>query len=193
LGCYAQTELGHGSNVAGLETTATYDKATDEIVIHSPTITSTKYWPGDLGRFTTHGAVFARLLVEGKDYGVQAFMVQYRDVNTFKRLQGFESGDMGAKFGYHSKDNGWARFDHFRIPRSNMLMGICDLSKEGKFSMKGDPKVLYTTMMLIRTSIVTCCPHFGLMSLKIALRYGSVRRQFATIKGQKYERKIIDY
>lgn len=25
LGCYAQTELGHGSNVQGLETTATFD------------------------------------------------------------------------------------------------------------------------------------------------------------------------
>ena len=25
IGCYAQTELGHGSNVAGLETTATFD------------------------------------------------------------------------------------------------------------------------------------------------------------------------
>ena len=26
IGCYVQTELGHGSNVAGLETTATLDK-----------------------------------------------------------------------------------------------------------------------------------------------------------------------
>ena len=41
MGCYAQTELGHGSNVAGLEATATLDTKTDEFIIHSPTITST--------------------------------------------------------------------------------------------------------------------------------------------------------
>ena len=75
LGCYAQTELGHGSNVAGLETTATLDTATDEFVINTPTITATKYWPGDLGRFSTHAVVFARLRANGHDYGVQAFMV----------------------------------------------------------------------------------------------------------------------
>jgi acyl-CoA oxidase len=75
IGCYAQTELGHGSDVASLETTATLDKATDEFVIHSPTITSTKYWPGDLGRFSTHAVVHARLLIDGKFYGVQPFFV----------------------------------------------------------------------------------------------------------------------
>jgi acyl-CoA oxidase len=75
LGCYAQTELGHGSNVMGLETTATFDPKTDEIVIHSPTITSTKYWPGELGTSTSHAVVFARLLVDGNDYGVQPFLV----------------------------------------------------------------------------------------------------------------------
>lgn len=42
IGCYAQTELGHGSNVQGLETTATFDPETDEFVIHSPTLTSSK-------------------------------------------------------------------------------------------------------------------------------------------------------
>ena len=42
IGCYAQTELGHGSNVQGLETTATFDPQSDEFVIHSPTLTSSK-------------------------------------------------------------------------------------------------------------------------------------------------------
>lgn len=35
---YAQTELGHGSGIANLETTATLDKVTDEWVINSPTL-----------------------------------------------------------------------------------------------------------------------------------------------------------
>ena len=56
--------------MASLETTATLDKATDEFVIHTPSITATKYWPGDLGRFTSHAIVFARLIIDGKDYGV---------------------------------------------------------------------------------------------------------------------------
>jgi len=51
--------LGHGSNVAGLETTATLDKATDEWVIHSPTVSSTKFWPGGLGRTANYAVVFA--------------------------------------------------------------------------------------------------------------------------------------
>ena len=70
LGCYAQTEIGHGSNVAGIETTATLDKNTDEFVIHTPSITATKYWPGDLGRFSSHAVVFARLIIDEDDHGV---------------------------------------------------------------------------------------------------------------------------
>ena len=46
FGTYIQTELGHGTFVRGLETTATYDKTTQEFIIDSPTLTSIKYWPG---------------------------------------------------------------------------------------------------------------------------------------------------
>ena len=84
IGCYAQTELGHGSNVAGLETTATFDRERDEFVIHTPSITATKYWPGDMGMFSSHAVVFARLIIDENDYGVQPFMVQLRDTETWR-------------------------------------------------------------------------------------------------------------
>ena len=59
LGCYAQTEIGHGSDVASLETTATFDEKTDEFIIHTPTPTATKWWPGDMGRMANFAVVFA--------------------------------------------------------------------------------------------------------------------------------------
>ncbi|KAI3681440.1 hypothetical protein L6452_36235 [Arctium lappa] len=41
-GIEEQIELGHGSNVQGLETTATFAPHTDEFVIHNPTLTSSE-------------------------------------------------------------------------------------------------------------------------------------------------------
>src|SRR5690606_7036323 len=35
-GAFAMTEIGHGSDVASLATTATFDEETDEFVIHTP-------------------------------------------------------------------------------------------------------------------------------------------------------------
>lgn len=46
IGTYAQTEMGHGTFIRGLETTATYDAETEEFVLHSPSITAYKWWPG---------------------------------------------------------------------------------------------------------------------------------------------------
>jgi acyl-CoA oxidase len=61
--------------VQGLETTATFDKKNDSFIIHTPTITATKWWPGDLGNFSSHAAVFANLIIDGNSYGIIPFIV----------------------------------------------------------------------------------------------------------------------
>jgi acyl-CoA oxidase len=43
IATYAQTELGHGTNLRFLETTATYDPKSEEFVLHSPKVTSAKW------------------------------------------------------------------------------------------------------------------------------------------------------
>ena len=109
LACYAQTELGHGSDVANLGTVATFDQKTQEFVIHTPTVADMKWWPGDLGVFCTHAAVMAQLVVNGKNYGVQSFFMRIRDGETYQPLPGIEVGDIGPKLGYADKDNGYLR------------------------------------------------------------------------------------
>src|SRR3978361_353923 len=73
LGCYAQTELGHGSNLHGIETTATFVPDTDEFIMNSPTLSSTKFWIGTLGCWATHAIVVARLIIRGKEHGNHLF------------------------------------------------------------------------------------------------------------------------
>jgi len=98
VGSYTQTELAHGSFVGGIETTATFDKVTDQFIVHSPTLTSTKYWPGALGFASSHTVLMARMIVDGKDRGVHAFVVQIRSLEDFKPLPGIELGDIGYVF-----------------------------------------------------------------------------------------------
>ena len=120
VGGYAQTELGHGSNIRGIETTATYLPESGEFDLHSPTLTSTKWWIGGLGqvRFgsrlamwytlphvhtpmqtATHCAVFAKLILGGRDRGVHAFMVRVRSEKDHTPMPGVLVGDIGPKLG----------------------------------------------------------------------------------------------
>ena len=88
IATYAQTEMGHGTNLKKLETTATYDPKTQEFILHSPTITSTKWWPGNLGKSSNHSVVMAQLYTQGKCYGAHPFFVQLRDIKTHQPLPG---------------------------------------------------------------------------------------------------------
>ncbi|XP_034197728.1 putative peroxisomal acyl-coenzyme A oxidase 1.2, partial [Prunus dulcis] len=196
IGCYAQTELGHGSNVQGLETTATFDPKTDEFVLNSPTLTSSKWWPGGLGKAATHAVAFARLITDGKDHGVNGFIVQLRNLDDHLPLPGITVGDIGMKFGngaYNSMDNGVLRFDNVRIPRDQMLMRVAQVTREGKYVQSNVPRqLLYGTMVFVRQTIVADASTALSRAVCIATRYSAVRRQFGSENGG-VETQVIDY
>ncbi|KAE9043608.1 Peroxisomal acyl-coenzyme A oxidase 1 [Phytophthora rubi] len=197
IGCYAQTELGHGSNVRGLETTATYIPATDEFEIHSPTLTSMKWWPGALARTANFGVVYARLLLGGKDYGVHNFMVQLRDLETHDAMAGVTLGDIGPKIGLNNVDNGYCTFDHVRIPREQMGMRVATVTREGKYMKNsGVPQeVLYFTMLQTRMTYIRSCGLALAKASTITIRYSAVRQQGydANNPDSKEELSVLDY
>ena len=65
----------------------------------------------------THAVIFAQMIIDGKNYGVQVFLIQIRDLLTHKALTGIEVGDVGPKYGYNFKDNGYLYVKNVRIPR----------------------------------------------------------------------------
>lgn len=119
IGAYAQTELGHGSNVQGIELEARWDPLEGNFVLHSPTLTASKWWNGTLGKLANHAVVMAKLLLPQSmggyvSHGPQAFVVQVRDTKTHLPLEGVVVGDIGPKYGYNTMDNAYMLFNNFR-------------------------------------------------------------------------------
>ena len=193
IGTYAQTELGHGTYLRGLETTATYDETEEEFIIHSPTLTSTKWWPGGLGKTSTHAVVMARLFTKGVDHGVHPFVVQIRNNQNHEPLSGCIIGDIGNKMGYNAVDNGFLRFDHVRVPRRAMLMGHSRVERDGAYVPPPVAKVSYGTMVFIRSDIVMNAALYMKKAVTIAIRYNLVRRQSNSDKETGKECQVIDY
>jgi acyl-CoA oxidase len=124
IGAYAQTELGHGSNVRGLELEAKWDPKEKEFILHSPTLTASKWWNGTLGRTANHAIVVAQLLIpkpgtpqdsQYESHGPHPFIVQVRDMKTHQPLDGIVVGDIGPKYGYASMDNAYMLFHEHRL------------------------------------------------------------------------------
>ncbi|KAG5177808.1 oxidase precursor [Tribonema minus] len=178
IGCYAQTELGHGSNIRALETTATFLPDTDEFEIHSPTLTATKWWPGTLGRTANHAMVIAQLVIGDRRYGIHNFIVPLRDVKAHAPLRGVRAGDIGPKIGFTTMDNGYCVFDRVRVPRANMAARYASVDRHGVYTKKGgDSKISYITMMQVRAYIVEQAGYCLAKATTIAVRYSALRRQ----------------
>lgn len=192
IGTYAQTEMGHGTHLRGLETTATYDPATQEFVLNSPTVSSIKWWPGGLGKTSNHAIVLAQLYTLGNCHGLHAFIVPIRDMNTHLPLPGIVVGDIGPKFGFNEVDNGFLKLENVRIPRENMLMKYAKVEPDGTYVKPPSTKLTYGTMVFIRSMIVAESARALAKSSTIAIRYSAVRHQ-SEIRPGEPEPQILDY
>ncbi|XP_044201792.1 peroxisomal acyl-coenzyme A oxidase 1 isoform X1 [Thunnus albacares] len=192
IGTYAQTEMGHGTHLRGLETTATYDPATQEFVMNSPTVSSIKWWPGGLGKTSNHAIVLAQLYTQGKCHGLHAFIVNIRDMSTHQPLPGVVVGDIGPKFGFNEVDNGFLKLENVRIPRENMLMKYAKVEPDGTYVKPPSAKLTYGTMVFVRSMIVRESARALSKACTIAIRYSAVRHQSEMRPGEP-EPQIIDY
>ena len=194
IGCYAQTEMGHGSNVRALRTTATFLPGTDEFEVHTPSVDAVKWWPGTLGKTANTAMVIARLIIGGVDRGVHNFLVPLRDRATHEPLPGVTVGDLGPKLGYNVMDNGFLRLDRVRIPRRYMAMRYAKVDAAGRYSRVSGPseQIAYLTMMQVRELIVRNAGRSLGKALTIAVRYGLLRRQGFTADGAA-EHQLLDY
>lgn len=193
-GCFGMTELAHGSNVAGLETTATYDEENEEFIIHTPHLGATKWWIGGAAHSATHCTVYARLIVKGKDYGVKTFVVPLRD-SDHNLMPGISIGDIGSKMGRDGIDNGWIQFSQVRIPRFFMLQKYCKVSPEGDVTEPPLNQLSYSALLLGRVVMVKDAFRWSARVVTIALRYAVGRRQFraALAKDTDPESQLLDY
>lgn len=195
LGCFAMTETGHGSNVRGIKTTATYDQKTDSLIIHTPGQNDNKEYIGN-ALHSSMASVFAQLIVDGKNEGVHAILVPVRGKNNTV-LEGITIEDNGYKLGLNGVDNGKIWFDQVKVPRENLLNKYGEIGDDGVyFSTIKNPNKRFFTMLgtLVGGRICVAKGAIGgaKMALSIAVKHALNRRQFNdSVKIQ--EDLIMDY
>lgn len=194
-GAFAMTETGHGSDVSAVGTTATYDAANDEWVIHTPFRAA---WKDYLGNAALHGraaVVFAQLITRGVNHGVHAFYVPIRDENG-DFMPGVGGDDDGLKGGLNGIDNGRLHFTEVRVPRTNLLNRYGDVDENGVYTspIESPGRRFFTmlgTLVQGRVSLDGASVVASKLALTIAIRYGNERRQFDG--GDDNEVVLLDY
>lgn len=183
LGSFAMTELGHGSDVASIETTITYIPETDEYEVHSPTRGSTKAYIGNAAQDGHMAAVFGQLIVDGDNKGVHVVLVPIRNLDG-SAATGVTTADHGHKGGLLGVDNGTIHFERVRVARRMLLDRYGGVNDNGKYeSPIENPNRRFFTMLgtLVRGRV--CISAGGAIvarrALSIATRYALERKQFA--------------
>ncbi|WP_169701871.1 acyl-CoA dehydrogenase family protein [Janibacter terrae] len=195
-GCFAMTETGHGSDVQSILTTATYDPATDELVVHSPSPAARKDYIGGAARDARLAAVFAQLVVGGEGQGVHCVLVPIRDEDG-QPMPGVTISDCGAKMGLRGVDNGRLMFDRVRVPRDNLLDTYGAIDDEGTYSspIESVNRRFFTMLGTLVRGRVTVGGGAGAATrsaLTLAVRYGLERTQFHHPDSER-EVAILDY
>ncbi|HWH32357.1 MAG TPA: acyl-CoA dehydrogenase [Egibacteraceae bacterium] len=195
-GCFAMTELGHGSDVQAIRTTATYDPAAGEFVIHTPEESARKEYIGNAARHGRMAAVFAQLCTLGQCHGVHAFLVPIRGADG-SPAPGVRIGDSGHKMGLNGVDNGRLWFDQVRVPRESLLDRYGQVAPDGTYTspIADETKRFFTmlgTLVQGRVSIAGAGVSAAKSALTIAVRYGDERRQFSP-PGSDREIVLLDY
>ena len=196
LGCFAMTETGHGSDVQSIRTTATYDAATGELVVHTPEPGARKDYIGNAARDGRLAVVFAQLVTGGQGHGVHAVLVPIRDEDG-DPAPGVTIEDCGRKAGLNGVDNGRLTFDSVRVPREALLDRYGSVAQDGTYSspIENDSRRFFTmlgTLVRGRVSIAGGGITATELALTIALRYAERRRQFAR-PGSDEEVVLLDY
>lgn len=194
-GCFAMTETGHGSDVASIATTATYDDTTGDFILHTP---HRGAWKDYIGNAALHGkaaVVFAQLIVSGENHGVHALYVPLRDENGF--LPGIGGEDDGPKGGLNGIDNGRLHFTNVRVPRENLLDKYGSVDENGVYSSPIESRgrrffTILGTLVQGRVSLTGASAVASQLAITIAVKYGVVRRQFP-VPGGDTEQVLLDY
>lgn len=196
-GCFAMTETGHGSDVASIATTATYDPSTEEFVVHTPFRAAWKDYIGNAANDGLGAVVFAQLVTRGVNHGVHAFYVDLRDPETKEFLPGIGGEDDGIKGGLNGIDNGRLHFSNVRIPRTNLLNRYGDVAPDGTYTSPiASPGRRFFTMLgtLVqgRVSLDGAAVAASRVALTAAIRYATERRQF-NASSHTDEEVLLDY